>query len=598
MTNEETAGHSADGKAVASKTADGQRHMSAAEIRADRRRRLPPLAIEVSGTPTLEVRSVEVDGDGTRTMLVTDRASGASLLVDPSGDRARVLELVYDAQEAAEDAGTPLPRLEGIVLTHRDREAAETVARVRRRLGAPVLAGALPAASDAAGSNNTDPIRADREVTAGETLALGTSTARILPMHGYAADGIALAIDGAERATGAKDAAATTHVFVGDALTESGPPAIRRNRPAAMALIMNLERGLLAGHPDDTTVWRRAAPPITVGELQDASTQWRRGYGLPASTDASPVWFTPDGSTLRLRRVNGEPDHPEHRFIMLMIGASVQGVADPDDPFAFYAPAGVFPPVAALLGLEPASASSSPEPMRALHLGAGLLVVLRMIDAARPGSAHVAVDAEPTVVDFVRTFVPLAPSTDLEVLGGDARQRVDALGAERREPFDVVVVDVFDRLRTPPSITSVEAFASMSSVLTPDGTVVVNLIADPDSDSAQTVVAAMREVFAHVVVAGPTPVAEGRAFGNVVAAGSDARIETADVVRRLRGDETPHTVLADDDGSLATWLGDAANRPIRDSDADADADADANADANADADARTGPGASSANDAR
>lgn len=541
--------------------------------------RLPPLRIEVERTGPIDVRSVEVDGHGGRAFLVVERATGVSVLVDPTGDRARVLELVYDAQDAAEDAGEPAPAVGVIALprpageaAHADADAGEPAAasddgrpgrdlvtRLARRLGAPVLArGEAPATRD------DDAARADEDgdvAPAAHPLPGSGLNVRLLALRGGDPQGGIVAVE----ASGAP-----AQLFVGDALGESGPKRLGRDRAAAMRFVMDLERNLLAPHGDDAVVRPRGAGATTIGDLREQTTAWRRGFGLPASTAASPVWFTDGGRMLRLRRMHADPAHAEHRFVMLMIGATVHAAFDPDEPLTFLPAFGVYPPIAAFLGLSGAGVSDADRsPRRVLHLGAGALAVPRMISAARPGSRHEVVDIEPAVFAFARAHLPLRDPTAITEHVADARDAVARFVSRRLRGesggFDAVVTDVFDGLTVPPHLSTVEAFAGVRDCLEAGGVALVNLPADPGSDSARVVVAAMREVFAHVAVAGPVDVAEGRAAGNVIAAGSDAPIDVAGTARSLRDEHAPgvpHVVLGG--AALDAWIG--AVRADRDGD--------------------------------
>ncbi|MGO2111491.1 MAG: fused MFS/spermidine synthase [Pseudoclavibacter sp.] len=542
---------------------------------------LPPLDIVRDRTSAHDIYGVTVApagrrGEEPRTWLVVDRATGEAMLIDPAGDRSRVLELVYEAQERAEDEHAHVPRVARILLTRRVDEAAATLTRVRRRLAAPVFAGS-PDGSDVLDCPLGDDI--DAVAQPGVDLPLGDSHVRVVPLHAGSRDGIGIIVEavgdgafddaGAAGTSGAGEATASpAHLFVGDALGASGPPRLGRDRVAAMTLTMQLERGLLEDLPGDARVWRRRAEPTTIAELRAQAPAWRREYGLPATSETAPVWFTPAGSTMRLRRLAGDQEHPDHRFVMIMVGSTVHSCIDPADPFAFADVYGVYPPIAAFLGLGPSGADwpggrrRERGGVRTLHLGAGALAVPRMISAALPGSTHVAVDLEPAIVDFALTHLPLADPAGVSIVEGDARAVVDRFVQEGEAPFDAIVVDVFDRLTVPRQVSSVEAFAAMRELLVPGSLVVANLPADPGSEAARVVVAAMRQVFSNVAVAAPAPVLDDERSGNVIVAGTDAPLRLDDVARRLRGEATEHRVLEGDE--LDDWLGASAHRPLRD----------------------------------
>ncbi len=83
-------------------------------------------------------------------------------------------------------------------------------------------------------------------------------------------------------------------------------------------------------------------------------------------------------------------------------------------------------------------------PLRVLHLGGGGLTLARYVAATRPGSAQLAVEADPEVAELVARRLPVPGQVDVRV--ADARAVLAELPAGS---FDVVVADVFAGARTP-----------------------------------------------------------------------------------------------------------------------------------------------------
>src|SRR5699024_3326441 len=79
-------------------------------------------------------------------------------------------------------------------------------------------------------------------------------------------------------------------------------------------------------------------------------------------------------------------------------------------------------------------------PIRIAHLGGGALTLARYVQATRPGSTQLVIEIERELPTLVTTALPLPAGTDLEVVIGDAREELAAMGSRR---FDAIVLDVF-----------------------------------------------------------------------------------------------------------------------------------------------------------
>ncbi|MDO5645966.1 MAG: fused MFS/spermidine synthase [Dermabacter sp.] len=149
-------------------------------------------------------------------------------------------------------------------------------------------------------------------------------------------------------------------------------------------------------------------------------------------------------------------------------------------------------------------------PISALHLGAGALTLPRYLHATRPGSAQVAVDHAPGLMEAVIARLPLPPGTALALRTGDAAAELRAL-AEAGRRFQAIVVDIFTGPEAPAHVACAEFYADALGTLTPDGLLLVNV---GDDDGLAFLDAQVREfLVAAQTVPGSSPVVLGDAHG-------------------------------------------------------------------------------------
>ena len=156
------------------------------------------------------------------------------------------------------------------------------------------------------------------------------------------------------------------------------------------------------------------------------------------------------------------------------------------------------------------------QPLTAIHLGAGAMTVPRYIEATRPGSRQQVVELESALVDLARGALPLPKGASIRVRHGDARAVLQAMPAGLKGTADLLVSDVFAGAQTPAHVTSVEFYREVSTMLAPEGVLLVNLADGPGLAYARRQVATVRAVLPHVAVLAEAQVLKGRRFGNLV----------------------------------------------------------------------------------
>jgi hypothetical protein len=112
------------------------------------------------------------------------------------------------------------------------------------------------------------------------------------------------------------------------------------------------------------------------------------------------------------------------------------------------------------------------DPLRIAHLGGGALTLARYVQATRPGSTQLVIEIERELPTLVTTALPLPEGTDLEVVIGDAREELAALGDRR---FDAIVLDVFSGSDSPAHLAEAGFYREALSHLAPEGLLLVNV---------------------------------------------------------------------------------------------------------------------------
>ncbi|GAA4049976.1 MULTISPECIES: fused MFS/spermidine synthase [Agromyces] len=156
-------------------------------------------------------------------------------------------------------------------------------------------------------------------------------------------------------------------------------------------------------------------------------------------------------------------------------------------------------------------------PIAVLHLGGGAMSLARYVEATRPDSTQVVVEADPRVVELVAERMPLPGQARIDVVVADARDAVARLAADGAR-FDLVIVDLYTRLDAPAFVDGPEFLGACLERLAPGGVLVVN-VADAAGGTrlaAQARAVARADPAAALLVAGDPAVLSGAEEGNAV----------------------------------------------------------------------------------
>jgi spermidine synthase len=228
------------------------------------------------------------------------------------------------------------------------------------------------------------------------------------------------------------------------------------------------------------------------------------------------------------------PDVAYPRAFILRVGRTDQSYVDLDDPlrleFDYLEQIAVVLDLVAPVGT----------PLRTVHVGGAAMSLARYVAATRPRSAQVVFEPDTELTAFVRKHLPLPARSGIRVRGVDGRSGIAAL---RDGYAEVVIVDAFVGPRTPADLTSLEFWTEVRRVLTPSGTVVVNVTDRGPLDYGRRVLAGLAACFGQLVVQAEASTLKGRRFGNVIMAASDHPLPVTEIAERAGRAAYPYRVL-------------------------------------------------------
>jgi spermidine synthase len=192
-------------------------------------------------------------------------------------------------------------------------------------------------------------------------------------------------------------------------------------------------------------------------------------------------------------------------------------------------------------------------PLRTLYVGGGGFTFPGYITATRPGSTHLVLELDASLVDIAERELGLVRNDDLVVEVGDARLGINKAPVDS---FDFVLGDAFGGPSVPWHLTTEEFLTEVAARLTDDGMYVMNLIDYPPNGFARAELATVAAVFPHVLVIAPQEYLNAATGGNFVLVGSKAPISPEAVGANTMARNGIETVL--DDDMARAWVGDAA----------------------------------------
>jgi glyoxylase-like metal-dependent hydrolase (beta-lactamase superfamily II) len=210
---------------------------------------------DVRETGALRITKLAVDEKmANNCYLLECLATGERLLIDAADEGARLLELIGGG-----DLGT-------VVTTHQHWDHHRALAEVIAATGAVTVAGAL----DSGAITEQTGVPTAREVTHGDTIAVGECSLSVLAIAGHTPGSIALAYD---------DPTGYPHLFTGDSLFPGGVGNTFGDAAAFAQLVNEVETKIFGTLPDDTWFYPGHGNDGRLGEERPQLAEWRaRGW--------------------------------------------------------------------------------------------------------------------------------------------------------------------------------------------------------------------------------------------------------------------------------------------------------------------------------
>lgn len=231
-------------------------------------------------------------------------------------------------------------------------------------------------------------------------------------------------------------------------------------------------------------------------------------------------------------RLIPDPDRPGAYFIR--IGETDQSWVDPDNPTHLE-----FDYVQRIADVIDAHAPPG-ERLRVLHIGGAGMTLPRYVAATRPTSAQIVFEPDEQLTDEVRRVVPLPRNSGIKVRPVEGRSGIASM---RDEYADLIIVDAFAGAKVPATLTTAEFVGDLGRVLRPGGVALWNLTDLAPFHYTRRVLAGVATVFKESFLAAEPATLKGRRFGNILLAGSQTALPTAELARAAAGSVFPYRLL-------------------------------------------------------
>jgi glyoxylase-like metal-dependent hydrolase (beta-lactamase superfamily II) len=207
---------------------------------------------DVRELPEAVIRKASVSEQDNNAYLITDRATGAQLLIDAAADAPRLVEFVAEGG----------PELAGIVTTHQHWDHHRALAEMISMTNATTYAGRLDAPEL--------PVAVDELLEQGDTITLGELSLDVVHLRGHTPGSVAIVLHGSD---------GSVHAFTGDSLFPGGVGNTFGSAENFRTLVADVEERIFAAYPDETWVYPGHGNDTTLGAERPSLPEWRlRGW--------------------------------------------------------------------------------------------------------------------------------------------------------------------------------------------------------------------------------------------------------------------------------------------------------------------------------
>lgn len=220
------------------------------------------LEVAIDDAGPIEVSYASVSDQDNMSYLLVEVESGEALLIDAADRPDLISELVSRAAGRADERGTPAPRVEHIVTTHRHWDHHRALASLAFQSGATLSAGDDDAAEL--------PVQVDRRLHNGDAIGVGQASLAVIHLRGHTPGSVALALTTDEE---------TPRLFTGDSLFPGGVGNTFGDADNFASLIDDVESRLFDVYADASIVYPGHGASTTIGAERPHLGEWReRGW--------------------------------------------------------------------------------------------------------------------------------------------------------------------------------------------------------------------------------------------------------------------------------------------------------------------------------
>jgi spermidine synthase len=190
---------------------------------------------------------------------------------------------------------------------------------------------------------------------------------------------------------------------------------------------------------------------------------------------------------------------------------------------------------------------------KVLHVGGGGFTFPRYLEAVHPDSRQTVLELDPRIYEIAQSELGYAPSDQIDVQIGDARQSIRVLPSDS---FDLVFGDAFGGLAVPWHLTTTAFLDEVLRVLRPSGAYVANLIDYPPLGFVRAEAATLATRFPHVAVISSGSTIAGLTGGNFVLVASETPLDRSSVEAAIEAwAESETTVVLAERAEVETFIG-------------------------------------------
>lgn len=220
----------------------------------------------IQDLPALTVRRTVVSGMENNVYLITEKSSGAQILIDAADDAPAIRELVLSAEGDSQNT----PQVQIIGTTHSHYDHIQALSELVASTGARTAAGA----PDAASIEEQSDVVIEQKLTQGDQLRAGDVALEAVLLRGHTPGSIAYVLH-----TLGQHGEQLTLIFSGDSLFPGGVGNTNRDAARFNQLLDDVSQRLFDVYPDSAIVYPGHGAATTLGEERSSLPAWRqRGW--------------------------------------------------------------------------------------------------------------------------------------------------------------------------------------------------------------------------------------------------------------------------------------------------------------------------------